>query len=128
MNTALIGLGSNIQPHANIIFAKEKIAARFSLRAESSFIKTKPIGDEDQPDFINGVVMIETDDDMPEVKSKLQEIEHELGREPGTDKWGPRIIDLDILVWKNTVVHMDVKNRAFLQDAIREILPDIGLD
>ena len=60
MNRAVVGLGSNIEPDQNIQKAKGYLAKKFSILAESRFKRTKPIGSVVQPDFINGVILIET--------------------------------------------------------------------
>jgi 2-amino-4-hydroxy-6-hydroxymethyldihydropteridine diphosphokinase len=127
MNRAIIGLGSNIQPEVNIPQAKEKIANSFTILKESRFIETEPVGIKNQPNFINGSVLIETSLEMDDLKQLLSTIETELGRDRGGVKGGPRTIDLDILVWNGTVVNMDVRERAFLQQAIHEICPGLEL-
>jgi len=124
MNRAVIGIGSNIKPYKNIEAAKKRIANQFAIVAESKIIKTKPIGFLNQPDFLNGVILVETPLDRKEVKYFLREIETQLHRIRTENKYGPRTIDLDILVWNETVVDEDVYNRQFLKQAIREILPE----
>jgi len=125
MNQVIIGLGSNIQADANIAQAKEKIAARHHILAESQFVLTKPIGLAGQPDFSNGVLLIETDMERVELKRWLKQLEADMGRQKGLNKFGPRSIDLDILVWNGQVIHQDVLERDFLQKAILEVLPQI---
>jgi len=124
MNRAVIGIGSNIKPHKNIEAARKRIANQCNIVGESKIIKTKPIGFLNQPDFLNGVILIETLFDREEVKFFLRGIEDQLHRIRTENKYGPRTIDLDILVWNETVVDEDVYERQFLKQAIREVLPE----
>lgn len=70
----------------------------------SSVYKTKPIGFEDQEDFLNAVLILETDICAEELLKKLQLIELNLGRER-TIKWGPRTIDLDLIEYEKLVLN-----------------------
>jgi 2-amino-4-hydroxy-6-hydroxymethyldihydropteridine diphosphokinase len=70
----------------------------------SSVYKTKPIGFEDQDDFLNAVLILETDISAEELMQKLQLIELNLGRER-TIKWGPRTIDLDLIDYEKLVLN-----------------------
>jgi len=126
-NVAVIGLGSNIEPEKNIRYARTKLESRFKLKGASSFVKTEPVGFEDQPKFINGAVLIETDMDYDDLKNHLSGIERELGRVRTENKDGPRTIDLDILVWNGVVVDEEVYERPFLRNSVRELLPEIDL-
>ncbi len=125
MNQVVIGIGSNIQPDENIAQAKKRIATRHRILSESQFVQTKPIGLTGQPDFSNGVLLLETDMEKVELKRWLKELETDMGRQGGVHKFGPRPIDLDILVWNGQVIHQDVFERDFLQKAILEVLPHI---
>ena len=135
MNTAVIGLGSNINPQDNIRKAWTFLSAKFTILAESKLIRTKPVGFPDQEDFINGTVLIETPLDCSQLKTALQEIEETLGRRKPSSSgshtadlkttFGPRTIDLDILVWNNQVVDQDFYSRDFLQKLVLSLLPDL---
>ncbi|MFH1941982.1 MAG: 2-amino-4-hydroxy-6-hydroxymethyldihydropteridine diphosphokinase [bacterium] len=95
-----------------------------TIVAESIFIETKPVGSKAQPDFLNGAVLIETEMEEDELRGWLHKIENELGRIRGHDKFGPRSIDLDIVVWNETVVDQDIYERQFLYDSVVEVWPD----
>ena len=127
MNKVIIGVGSNINPNENIQLALEMIRRQMPILAESRFVVTKPIGDPKQPDFLNGAIMIETDLSPDELKKALQQIEKDLGKMNDEKAWGPRSIDMDIVVWNGAIVHPDVYERDFLQHAIHEISPDIKI-
>ena len=124
-NTAIIGLGSNIDPQKNIPAARKLLAREFRVLKESAFIRTKPIGYSEQDDFINGSVYLETSLERAELKQKLKEFEGKLGREVSTIKYGPRSIDLDIIVYNGKVVDKDFYERDFLKRAALELIPEL---
>jgi len=117
----IIGIGSNINPAKNIA------AALFFLRQEqefvsvSSLIKTSPIGIPDQSDFLNGAAKILTMMEMADFKSYLKDIEDRLKRDRTAPKFGPRTIDLDIVIWDGDIVDPDYFSRDFLKTAVDEI-------
>ena len=124
MNLAVIGIGSNIQPDKNISEVISIIEDRFTLLKKSQFIETRAIGYKKQPDFINGAILISTELSRQELKKSLLKIESELGRIRTPNKYGPRTIDLDIVIWNEDVVDNDVFERDFLKDAVLELLPE----
>jgi len=128
INTAVIGLGSNIDPEANIGKARNAIAGEFEVIKSSSFVETEPIGYKEQRNFINGALLIETDMDLQGLKSWLRALESDMGRARTENRDGPRTIDLDILVWNGEVVDGEVHERNFLKTSIGELLPDLDLD
>ncbi len=125
LNKAIIGLGSNIDPKRNIDAAREILKEQFTLLAESNFIQTKPVGYTNQDDFINGAVYIETPLEAPTLKEELKNIEKKLGRSSSTIKYGPRTIDLDIVVFNNQITDQDFYERDFLKNAVLELLPTL---
>jgi 2-amino-4-hydroxy-6-hydroxymethyldihydropteridine diphosphokinase len=127
MNRVVIALGSNIDPDVNVKKACDALAAEFTVCAVSSFLTTAPLGVKNQADFLNGVVCLETGLELEPLKKRLKEIEAALGRQPRENKWGPREIDLDVLIWNGQVVNKDYYERDFLQKAVAEILPGIKL-
>ena len=125
MNHVVIGVGSNIRPEENIARARDQIVSEHRLIAESSFVETEPIGYADQPKFLNGVFRIETSFGYKILKKWLLETEKALGRKRGKNKYGPRTIDLDIVVWNGKVVDDDFFERKFLREAVLEVWPKI---
>jgi len=117
----IIGIGSNINPEQNIA------AALFFLRQEqefvsvSSLVKTSPIGITDQPDFLNGAAKILTMMEIDDFKSYLIDIEDRLKRDRTAPKFGPRTIDLDIVIWEDEIIDPDYYSRDFLKTAVDEI-------
>lgn len=127
MNQVIIAVGSNIEPWDHTARARALLAAEFELMRESRFIKTEPIGNPDQPDYVNGVLLIQTNLLPEQLKARLRTIEHTLGRRPSRNKRAPRTIDLDIVVWNHEVVDPDVYEREFLKTAVAEVCPDLVL-
>ena len=127
-NKVVIGVGSNIEPSKNIKEAQEAIANHFNLINTSSLIETEPIGCMDQDNFLNCAFLIETELDSKTLKSWLKDLENKLGRVRTENKYGPRTIDLDIVVWNEEIVDSDVYERKFLQNSITEVLPNLKIE
>lgn len=126
MNTGIIVLGSNIDPQKNIHLARRLIAERFLVLSESSFRTTKPVGSMDQPDFINGSLFIQTEWELELFRSDLKAIEFRMGRRKNpSQNYGPRTIDIDIIVWNDQVVNMDFYERGFVRDFVFEVAPTV---
>lgn len=121
MNTAIIGVGSNIDPGENIRKMLEILSAKVQICKVSSLVKTKPIGIEEQPDFINGAVKIQMSMERSELRRLLKAIEDKLGRERDAPNFGPRTIDLDIVVWNGEIVDKDYYSRDFLRQSVEEV-------
>ena len=123
----VIGLGSNIDPEANLEQAVQELKSRFKVSKRSKWTRTKPIGIQDQPDFYNGALLMETELEQQSLKKELKRIEDILGRDRSLPKFGPRTIDLDILIWNKKVVDEDYYERDFLRKGVEEIIPDLEL-
>jgi len=127
LNEVIIGIGSNINPKINIKKTKELISTKAKILKISSFIETVPLGVKKQNNFINGSILITTDMNKNALEFWLRNLEDKLGRMRTLNKYGPRTIDLDILVWNGKVVDGDVYKRSFLRSSIEELLPDLKL-
>ena len=127
MNRAVIGVGSNIEPEKHVAEARQHIERQQRLLDESSFEWTQPVGFRAQPVFLNGVLLIETLMDQEVLEAWLHDLEDTLGRVRTVNKYGPRTIDLDIIVWNGQVVDEDVKQRDFLKRQVLEVMPDLLL-
>jgi 2-amino-4-hydroxy-6-hydroxymethyldihydropteridine diphosphokinase len=137
MVTAYVGLGSNLgEPERQIEQALELLAAEegVDLRAVSTLRWTDPVGYEDQPRFLNGAVEVETSLGARELLERLLAIERRLGRERGeVPRFGPRTIDLDLLVYGDAVVdepglsvpHPRVAERRFALEPLAELAPEL---
>lgn len=122
INIAVIGIGSNIDAAANIAGMLEILGKEVEILKVSEIIKTKPIGIINQPDFSNGAVKIKTNLQKKELEQLLKSIEDRLGRNRTAPKFGPRTIDLDLVVWNGEVVDNDYYTRDFLKKSVDEVL------
>lgn len=96
---AAIGIGSNLGDRAGSIRrAVDRLRNLGHIIARSRLYRSTPWGRTGQPDFCNAVVLLETQLSARDLLAALQQIEHALGRTPG-ERWGPRVIDLDILLY-----------------------------
>ena len=123
LNEVIIALGSNIDPETNIELAVVELKSRFKVSKRSQLNQTKPIGIKEQPDFFNGTLLMETELSMQTLKKELKRIEDFMGRDRSLPKFGPRVIDLDILIWNGIVIDDDYYEREFLRKGVEEILP-----
>ena len=126
MNSAVVGVGSNISPEENILRAEQEVAMLGRLNGKSSFYYTKPLGFEKQNDFLNGVFHIETSNEYGELKQRLKKIENKLGRVRTENKFGPRTIDLDPVIFNNQIKDIDVFERDFIKNPVIELLPELS--
>ena len=123
MNFAVIELGSNVEPDKNIPKAIQAIGQKFHIQAQSEFILTNPVsGTPGQAMFLNGAVLLETDMDLANLVATLHTIEQALGRTRQTDKYAPRIIDLDVIIWNGGIVHPDFFSRDFVKITVLEAI------
>jgi len=138
MQTAFIGLGSNLgDPEQQIrqaLIALESIP-RTQLVVSSSLYFSRPMGPQDQPDYMNAVVKLATELSPIELLDALQAIELEAGRVRKDERWGARTLDLDILLFGDQVInnerlivpHYGMKEREFVLLPLAEIAPDLIL-
>jgi len=134
MALATIGVGANLGASStNVERAIEALRDLGVLTARSSLYRSAPWGKRDQPEFINAVARIETALSPHALLAALQAIERRLGRVPG-ERWGPRAIDLDILLYDDLgfeddalrIPHRDLFERAFVLVPLAEIDPSFA--
>jgi 2-amino-4-hydroxy-6-hydroxymethyldihydropteridine diphosphokinase len=136
MARAFIGVGSNISPEENICDGLRRIAECARLVSISTFYRQPAIDRPEDPDFYNGVIEIDTD--LPPTILKwqvLRPIEAALGRRRTGDKYAPRTIDLDLLLYDDCVISSndlvipdpDILKRAFITIPLCEIAPNLIL-
>lgn len=137
MTLAYIALGSNLNtPIAQLNSALHAIAQLPDTKLDtvSPFYQSKPLGPQDQPDYVNAVAQIHTALSPLALLDELQRIENEQGR-VRLRRWGERTLDLDILLYGNeiiqnerlTVPHYDMHNREFVIVPLFDIAPDLVL-
>ncbi len=130
-----LGIGSNRgNALENCCRALERIASdpRNRIVRRSPFYRTEPVGKKDQDWFVNGAAAVETSMGARQFLEFLNSLEREMGR-IRREKWGPRIIDLDILFYDQGVVdeedlkipHPGIPERRFVLLPLREIAPDL---
>lgn len=121
MNDCIIGIGSNIDADKNIPDMLRLLEADVQIIRVSKMVRTKPIGIADQTDFTNGAVRIKTEMSLTKLSAYLKALEDRMGRDRSQPKFGPRNIDLDILIWNNTIVDQDYYTRDFLRNSAAEL-------
>ena len=136
MARAFVGVGSNLDPEANVPAALRLLARKVRVAAISIFYATEPLGRPEQPVFYNGVIEIETDIPARELKrGVLRPIEAALGRQRTADRYAARTIDLDLLIYGELVAEEEdlalpdpeIAGRAFLAVPLAELAPEVAL-
>lgn len=121
MNDCIIGIGSNIDAEENIARMFRLLANDVEIIQVSELVQTKPIGIIEQDDYTNGAVRIWTEMDLKTLTLYLKKLEDRMGRDRSQKRFGPRNIDLDILIWNNTIIDPDYFTREFLQKSAAEL-------
>lgn len=142
MNTGeervFLGLGSNLGAREeNLRAALKGIAELEGTRVirVSAFRETPPWGETNQPSFMNAVAEIRTPLEPEALLAAVKRLERELGRVP-TYRWGPRLIDIDLLLYGNrtlrtpelTLPHPNILDRPFVWEPLEEIAPEVVED
>ncbi len=134
MATAYIGIGSNLgdrEAHVAAALCQLAELPHTTIVRVSSLIETEPVGVTDQGEFLNGAAEIRTNLAPLDLLDALQGIESDLGR-VRAERWGPRTIDLDILLYDNEVIETDrltvphplMHERGFVLAPLAEIAAD----
>lgn len=136
MTLAYIALGSNLASPLEQVNAAVQAIGEIPdshVVAVSSFYRTPPLGPQDQPDYLNAAVALETALAPEVLLSHTQRIELQQGRVRKAERWGPRTLDLDIMLFGQeiihtdtlTVPHYDMHNRGFMLWPLYEIAPSL---
>ncbi len=132
MPEAFVAAGSNVRPRANLGRAIATLAAEFpGLRASRAFVNAAA-GFTGDP-FINLVLQFPVDLPLAALLERLKAVEREAGREAGAPKWGPRTLDLDLLLYGDlvglhhgaTLPHRDLATRSWVLGPLAELAPDL---
>ena len=136
MIQVFLALGSNLQQPLDQVTAAlaalDQIPDTQVVRC-SPFYRSRPLGPADQPDYLNAVVELATTLAPEQLLDHTQLIEQQQGRVRKAERWGPRTLDLDILLFGNAVIHTarltvphyDMKNREFMLYPLAAIAPDL---
>jgi 2-amino-4-hydroxy-6-hydroxymethyldihydropteridine diphosphokinase len=134
---AYVGLGSNIEPEANLRAAVRLLGATAGLRvrALSPVYRTPPWGPVPQADFLNAAAALDSELDAPALLEALLAIEARCGRERSAQavRWGPRTLDLDLLLYGDAVIdtprltvpHPRLAERAFALLPLCDLAPEL---
>jgi 2-amino-4-hydroxy-6-hydroxymethyldihydropteridine diphosphokinase len=127
-----LGLGSNLgNRRRNLAVALLRLEPLVRVEAVSSLYETEPVGEQDQPAFLNAACRAVTGLPARGLLRHLQQVERDLGRRPG-ERWGPRPIDIDLLLYGDEVIdepdlrvpHPELVKRAFVLAPLAELAPD----
>jgi 2-amino-4-hydroxy-6-hydroxymethyldihydropteridine diphosphokinase len=129
---AYVGLGSNLGDREGTLRRAIELLGD-EVVAISTFRETDPVGYEDQPRFVNAAVALETELGPRELLDRLLAVERELGRTRNGPRYGPRTIDLDLLVYGDeaieepglSVPHSRLAERRFVLEPLFELDPDL---
>jgi 2-amino-4-hydroxy-6-hydroxymethyldihydropteridine diphosphokinase len=135
---AYIGLGSNLgDREATLLRALELLAAEagIAVTAMSAFRDTEPVGYVDQPRFLNGAAAVDTELPARELLDRLLRVERSLGRHRDGPRFGPRTIDLDLLLYGDVTIeepglsvpHPRLWERRFVLEPLAELDPALAL-
>ena len=135
---AYVGIGSNLDSPARQVEAAFGHLDEMRLTqvfAKSAMYRSAPYGGVEQPDFVNAVAAVMTQLKPEELLEEMQAIQRRYGRDGDEVRWGPRIIDLDLLVYSSrvlesdhlTVPHPGIAERNFVLLPLREIAPDLNI-
>ncbi|MBM7072312.1 2-amino-4-hydroxy-6-hydroxymethyldihydropteridine diphosphokinase [Shewanella sp. 202IG2-18] len=137
MTKVFIALGANLRdPVSQLNSASMALAQRAAVDSlnVSPYYASVPMGDVEQPDYVNAVASFETNLDPIELLDALQNIENQQGRVREV-RWGPRTLDLDILLYGNQIIqserlivpHYGMKQRSFVLIPLHNIAPNLTL-
>lgn len=137
-NAAFVALGSNLDdPRAQVVRALEALGGleHTQVTGRSRLYRNPAMGEAGHPDFVNAVARLETALAPRELLAGLLAIEAAQGRDRGADRWGPRTLDLDLVVYGDrvidepglTVPHPGLTTRAFVLYPLAELAPDLGI-
>lgn len=135
MSHAWLGLGSNVGDRAeNLRFALRLLPPLVQVEAVSSLYESEPVGPPDQPPYYNAACRVITGLTPDALLRRLKDVEWEIGRRPG-EHWGPRPIDLDILLFDDVALetpdlvipHPGLAERAFVLLPLAEVAANVSL-
>lgn len=133
---AYVGLGSNLDGPASQVSRALEALTRLPLTrllARSRLYRNPPMGPQDQPDYVNAVACLATALPAQQLLAELQGVERAQGRVRGAERWGPRTLDLDLLLYGHEIIrtpglevpHPGIAERPFVLLPLAEIAPDV---
>jgi 2-amino-4-hydroxy-6-hydroxymethyldihydropteridine diphosphokinase len=136
MTKVYVGIGSNVGDRVAFVRrAVEALEGTEGIRVDkvSSLYETEPIGGPPQRSFVNLVVRLDADLEAHAVLVACKDIEKRIGREPSDIRWGPRVVDLDVLLYGDEKVvepdlevpHAHIRDRRFVLVPLLEVDPEV---
>lgn len=123
-------LGSNLERELSLAKAIDLISKRFVIRKSSSIYESSPVGIKEQPDYLNMALEVESKAKVTDIRASCRGIEDALGRDRSAPKYGPRLIDIDILLY-DSLVDLDLKiphpqtaSELFVVQPLSELYPE----
>ncbi|MCS3902176.1 2-amino-4-hydroxy-6-hydroxymethyldihydropteridine diphosphokinase [Methylohalomonas lacus] len=138
MTTVYIGLGSNLDaPRQQLASALAELGRlpETDRCTASPLYRSRPVGPQDQPDYLNAVACLETRLAPLDLLDRLQAIEQQQGRRRDGVRWGARTLDLDVLLYGDaiidsprlTVPHPEMANRGFVLKPLHDLAPNLAI-
>lgn len=127
-NTVLVSMGSNINANENFAKAIQMMQEIGIVTQRTEFITTKPLKFQDQPDFLNGALLVLTKKSLFEFKMLLKQIEVVLGRVRKANKNAPREIDLDVVTFNKAIIDEEIAEFPFLVKFVEQLQPQVLLN
>jgi len=132
MSTVYLGLGSNVRPEENLSFGVRKLRQKYGELDVSSVYRSAAIGF-DGDDFLNLVVGLQSDDTPVEICEEIERLHNLVGRKRGSKKWGPRPLDIDLLLYNKLVIderpvrvpRRDILEYSFVLGPLAELAPEL---
>lgn len=125
IKSVILLLGSNIEPERNIPAALDLLSQATVIEVKSHIWETEAVGSSG-PNFLNIAVRIDTAFDVDKIKKEIiNPIEQELKRVRTEDKYAPRTIDIDIIIFRNQVLDPNLWEKAFIALPVSELMPDL---
>lgn len=128
MNTLIISIGSNYNSEENIKLCRDGLRTIFQAIHFSSTSVTKPFGSQYKNNFLNQLVLTQTDQDFVEIQKQLKLLEKEIGRKKGDKTSGLVKIDIDIIKWNDVVTKEKDWQRNYVQDLLPSLYENADLD
>src|SRR5215471_16190305 len=135
MPRVFVSVGSNVDPETNVKRAIHLLQPELGVRAISTFYRTPALKRPADPPFVNGVIEVGDALGPLEAKKRLRQIEQTLGRERTADRFAPRTVDLDLIIYGDEVMssgeltlpHPDIMERPFVAIPLLELAADLVL-
>jgi dihydroneopterin aldolase/2-amino-4-hydroxy-6-hydroxymethyldihydropteridine diphosphokinase len=135
MPRVFVAVGSNVAPEGNVTRALRMLEAEIGILGISTFYRTAALHRPQDPSYVNGVVEVSDALGPLDLKEQLQRIELAVGRERAADRYAPRTVDLDLVLYGDQVSsldglrlpHPDIRERRFVAIPLLELAPDLIL-